>query len=54
MREALSQIEAEHGRVLSIRTVRPTLEDVFVRMTGLSAEVMLEESGGRGQRDAKG
>ena len=54
MRDAVSQVEARRERVVSIRTVRPTLEDVFVRLTGLSAEVMLEESGGKGQRNARG
>jgi ABC-2 type transport system ATP-binding protein len=54
MRDAASQVEAKRERLVSIRTVRPTLEDVFVRLTGLSAEVMLEESGGKGRRNAKG
>ena len=54
MRDAMSLVETERERVVSIRTVRPTLEDVFVRLTGLSAEVMLEESSGKGQRNAKG
>ncbi len=40
--------EADGRRVLSIDTLRPSLEDVFVRLTGLSAEVMLSEKGGKG------
>jgi ABC-2 type transport system ATP-binding protein len=44
--QALAQ--AEGRQVLAIHTVRPTLEDVFVRLTGLSAEVMLAEKGGKG------
>jgi ABC-2 type transport system ATP-binding protein len=43
---ALSQ--AGDRRVLAVNTVRPTLEDVFVKLTGLSAEVMLAEKGGKG------
>jgi ABC-2 type transport system ATP-binding protein len=35
-------------RVLAINTVRPTLEDVFVHLTGLSAQAMLQEKGGKG------
>jgi ABC-2 type transport system ATP-binding protein len=46
VREALAQ--AEGKRVLAVHTVRPTLEDVFVWLTGLSAEVMLTEKGGKG------
>jgi len=42
---ALSQ--ADGRRVLAINTVRPTLEDVFVKLTGLSADVMLAEKGGK-------
>jgi ABC-2 type transport system ATP-binding protein len=38
-----------HGRhILSIDTLRPSLEDIFVQLTGLSAEVMLAEKGGKG------
>ncbi len=40
--------EAQGRRVLSIDTLRPSLEDVFVQLTGLSAEVMLAEKGGKG------
>jgi len=35
-------------RVLAINTVRPSLEDVFVQLTGLSAQAMLQEKGGKG------
>ena len=48
-RAALAQAEAEGQRVLSIQTVRPTLEDVFVQLTGLSAEVMQVDKGGKGR-----
>jgi ABC-2 type transport system ATP-binding protein len=34
-------------RVLAINTVRSSLEDVFVELTGLSAQTMLQEKGGR-------
>jgi hypothetical protein len=52
VRLALSQ--AEGWRVLSVNTLRPTLEDVFLQLTGLSAEVMLAEKGGKGQGNAGG
>jgi ABC-2 type transport system ATP-binding protein len=35
-------------QVLAVNTLRPSLEDVFVKLTGLSAEVMLAEKGGKG------
>ncbi len=41
-------------RVLAVNTVQPTLEDVFVRLTGLAAEVMLAEKGGKGGGNAAG
>jgi ABC-2 type transport system ATP-binding protein len=46
--------EAGDRRVLAVNTVRPTLEDVFVRLTGLGAEVMLAEKGGKGGGNAAG
>ena len=48
--EAVQRALAEAGgrRVLAVNTLRPTLEDVFVQLTGLSAEVMLVEKGGKG------
>jgi ABC-2 type transport system ATP-binding protein len=46
VREAMAQ--AEGRRVLAVNTIRPTLEDVFVQLTGLSSEVMLAEKGGKG------
>ncbi len=51
-RAALAQTDGR--RVLAINTLRPTLEDVFVKLTGLSAEVMLAEKGGKGQSNAGG
>jgi ABC-2 type transport system ATP-binding protein len=39
--------EAAGKRVLAVNTLGPSLEDVFVRLTGLSAEVMLAEKGGK-------
>jgi ABC-2 type transport system ATP-binding protein len=41
-------------RVLAVNTVRPTLEDVFVRLTGLGADAMLAEKGGKGGGNAAG
>jgi len=42
-----AQAQAEGRRVLSINTVQPTLEDVFVQLTGLSAEVIRWKKGER-------
>ena len=42
---ALAQAAAEGRQVVALNTPRPTLEDVFVYLTGLSAEVMLAEKG---------
>ena len=47
VRAALERAEAAGREVVSIDTVRPTLEDAFIELTGLSAEVMLAEKGGR-------
>jgi ABC-2 type transport system ATP-binding protein len=41
-------------RVVAVNTLRPSLEDVFVQLTGLSAEVMLAEKGGKGGGNAGG
>ena len=49
---ALAQIDGR--RVLAVNTLRPTLEDVFVKLTGLSSDVMLAEKGGKGQGNAGG
>jgi ABC-2 type transport system ATP-binding protein len=46
--------ETQGQRVLAIDTLRPSLEDVFVQLTGLSAEVMLAEKGGKGGGNAGG
>jgi ABC-2 type transport system ATP-binding protein len=48
---ALAQAEAQGKRVLAINTIRPTLEDVFVKLTGLGAEVMLAEKDPRSQNN---
>ena len=48
-RAALAEAEREDRRVLAINTVRPTLEDAFVQLTGLSADVMRAERGGKGR-----
>ncbi|MDH7486820.1 MAG: ABC transporter ATP-binding protein [Anaerolineae bacterium] len=42
---ALAQATANGQHLLAVNTGRPTLEDVFVQLTGLSAEVMLAEKG---------
>jgi ABC-2 type transport system ATP-binding protein len=51
-RAALAQVEGR--RVLAVNTLRSTLEDVFVQLTGLSTDVMLAEKGGKGQSNAGG
>jgi ABC-2 type transport system ATP-binding protein len=48
IREAMALAEPEGRHLLALRTLQPTLEDVFVRLTGLSAEVMQAEKGGKG------
>jgi len=47
-------VEANGKRVLAVNTLRPSLEDVFVQLTGLSSEVMLMEKGGKGGSNAGG
>lgn len=47
LRSALDEAERQGRPVLSVRTVGPTLEDAFIELTGLSAELMLAEKGGR-------
>jgi ABC-2 type transport system ATP-binding protein len=54
VRTVLGRVTADGRRVLTVNTLRPTLEDVFVQLTGLSAEVMLAEKGGRRQGNAGG
>ena len=49
LREALVQAELEGRRVLAVNTVQPTLEDVFVQLTGLRAEVIELDKGGKGK-----
>jgi len=46
--------EANGQRVLAVNTLRPSLEDVFVQLTGLSSEVMLVEKGGKGGSNVDG
>ncbi|MBN1246884.1 MAG: ABC transporter ATP-binding protein [Anaerolineae bacterium] len=46
---ALAQAKAEGRRVIALDTVQPTLEDVFVQLTGLSAELMQAEKNGKGK-----
>jgi len=45
LRVALAHAEAEGKRIVSVNTLRPTLEDAFIQLTGLSAEVMKAEKG---------
>jgi ABC-2 type transport system ATP-binding protein len=48
VRTALDRAAADGRRVLAVNTLRPTLEDVFVQLTGLSTDAMLAEKGGKG------
>jgi ABC-2 type transport system ATP-binding protein len=52
VRQALQQ--AEGHEILKIDTLLPSLEDVFVKLTGLNAEAMLAEKGGKGGGNAGG
>jgi len=52
VRQALQQ--AEGYEILKIDTLQPSLEDVFIKLTGLSAEAMLAEKGGKGGGNASG
>lgn len=53
---AIQSLLSESGgqRVLAVDTLRPSLEDVFVQLTGLSADVMLSEKSGKGGGNAGG
>jgi len=52
IQKLLNETNGRH--VLALDTLRPSLEDVFVQLTGLSAEVMLSEKGGKGGGNAGG
>jgi ABC-2 type transport system ATP-binding protein len=52
VRQALQQ--AQGYEILKIDTLQPSLEDVFVKLTGLNAEAMLAEKGGKGGGNAGG
>jgi ABC-2 type transport system ATP-binding protein len=45
LRLALDEAERQGRPLLSVRTVGPTLEDAFIELTGISAEVMMVEKG---------
>ena len=47
VRRALARAEAEGRRVLAVNTLRPTLEDAFVQLTGISADTMRVDRSGR-------
>ena len=49
VRGVLEQAQAENQHLLSVNTIRPSLEDVFVQLTGLDAEVMQIDKGGKGK-----
>jgi ABC-2 type transport system ATP-binding protein len=43
---ALAHARSSGKRMLSVNTLQPTLEDVFIELTGLSTEVIQAEKGG--------
>ena len=46
--EAIFQYSSQNGlQIASISSVKPSLEDAFVQLTGMNLEVMLTEKGGR-------
>jgi len=46
-------VQARGCEVLAVKTLQPTLEEVFVKITGMGADVMLSEKGnGKGQANA--
>jgi ABC-2 type transport system ATP-binding protein len=45
LRSALNEVERQGRPLLSVRTIGPTLEDAFIELTGISAEVMMVEKG---------
>ena len=45
LRQALKAANGYH--LISVNTIRPSLEDVFVKMSGLSSDIMLTEKGGK-------
>jgi len=47
VRVALDHAAAEGKRVIAVNTIQPTLEEAFIKLTGLSVEVMLAERGNR-------
>jgi len=49
IRRALGEAQAEGRRVVALNTLQPSLEDVFVTLTGMSAEAMLSEKNGKGR-----
>lgn len=44
---ALAHARSEGKKVVAVNTLQPTLEDAFIELTGLRAEVMRAEKGGR-------
>jgi ABC-2 type transport system ATP-binding protein len=47
LRQVLAQAESEGCRVSAVNTLQPSLEEAFIELTGLSAEVIRAEKGGR-------
>ncbi len=49
IRRALDEVHAAGRRVVAVHTAEPSLEDVFVKLTGLSADAMRAEKNGKGR-----
>jgi ABC-2 type transport system ATP-binding protein len=49
IRRAVDDAQAEGRHVVALNTLQPSLEDVFVKLTGLSADLMRVESNGKGK-----
>jgi ABC-2 type transport system ATP-binding protein len=47
--QAIAGAQAEERQIVALNTVRPSLEDVFVELTGLNVDAMRIEKNGKGK-----
>jgi ABC-2 type transport system ATP-binding protein len=47
--QAMTDAQAEERQIVALNTVRPSLEDVFVELTGLNVDAMRIEKNGKGK-----